>query len=261
MSLGLAIPSSLGAGVAAAVAPEAQRLGYASVWSNDGASGPGLPLLAAAQRAAGLPVGIGVIPCDLRSAEQIAEAVETLGIDLRRAVIGLGSGRSEHPVPAVRAAVRDLRARLGTDATIAIACLGPLMCRLAGEIADVALLNWMTPARIGWARKRVEEGERHAGRARGAVRVSMYVRVALGEDADARLAAEAGRYDRLPAYHRNFEAMGVDPASVGIASTRGDDVRARLEPYQRALDETLVRVMPAGSDAEDVLVIARAAAP
>lgn len=258
-TLSFGIASTVGPDVAAAVAPDVARLGYAMLWTNDGGQDPGLPVLAAAQRAApGLRSGVGVVPVDRRPAREIADQVAALHIDVGRAVIGVGSGRAEHPVPAVRAAVRDLRAALGPRAVVAVAALGPLMCRLAGEVADVALLNWMTPERLAWARERVREGEARAGRAAGSVVLASYVRVAVGPDAAARLAAEAGRYAAIPQYARGFAAMGVDPGSVGIAVADPREVRGGLAPYRDALDETVVRALPRGSGTEGVLEIATA---
>lgn len=258
MTLGFGIAAAHGAALAAETAAEVERLGYDAMWTTDGTAGAGLPVMAAIQRSSRkMAVGIGVIPCDLRSPAEIAATVSDLGIDAARAVIGIGSGRAEHPVDAVRAAVADLRARLAPGTRVAVAALGPRMCRLGGEIADVVLLNWMTAERIGWARRRIAEGARRAGRREGPV-VSMYVRVAIGPDARERLAAEAGRYARVPAYGRSFAAMGVEPGTVGIAARSAAEVAPALAAYREALDETVVRALPARDDAESVLEVAGA---
>ena len=260
--LGFGIAAVLGSDVAAALAPEVERLGYAQLWTNDGAPAAGLPLVAAAQRAsARIVTGVGVIPCDLRSPGDIVAAIGELGIDPRRAVIGIGSGRAEHPVEAVREAAAELRRLLPQGVRLAVAALGPRMCRLAGEVADVVLLNWVTPERIRWSRRRIAEGERRGGRRPGQVVVASYVRVAVGPGARERLAAEASRYARIPAYARSFAAMAVDPGSVGIAAEDPRDVAAALAPYREVLDETVVRALPAANDAASVLAVARAAGP
>lgn len=258
--LGFGIAAALGPDIASAVAPDVERLGYSSFWTNDGVSSPGLPLVAAAQRATHtIRTGIGVIPCDVRSSREIANAVVVVGIDPGRVIIGLGSGRAEHPVDVVRAAIGSLRPFLPHSTSFAVAALGPRMCRLAGELADVVLLNWMTPERIRWARDRIAEGAQRSGRLGGVV-VASYVRVAIGPDAAERLAAEAGRYARIPAYARSFEAMRVDPAAVGIAVRDAADVPDALAPYREVLDEAVIRALPKGNDTEDVLELARAAA-
>jgi hypothetical protein len=89
----------------------------------------------------------------------------------------------------------------------------------------------------------------------------MYVRVAIGPDSRERLAAEAGRYARLPSYVRGFAAMDVDPGSIGVAVSDAREVPPLLAPYAEVLDETIVRALPPANDAESVIAIARAAAP
>lgn len=260
-AVGFGMDAALGPKVAAESAPEVERLGYASLWTNDTPSAGGLPVIRSAQRVtARVSVGVGVIACDRRSAAEIAGSVAELGLDLDRAVIGVGAGRAARPVDAVRAAVADLRRLLPAGATIAVAAMGPGMCRLAGEIADTVLLNWMTPERIRWARERVREGERRAGRAAGRVVVASYVRVAVGRDARARLAEAAARYARMPAYARSFEAMGVGSATVGVAAAGAEEARSALAPYRDALDETIVRALPGVPTVEGLLEVARAGA-
>jgi alkanesulfonate monooxygenase SsuD/methylene tetrahydromethanopterin reductase-like flavin-dependent oxidoreductase (luciferase family) len=70
-------------------------------------------------------------------------------------------------------------------APVYLAALGPQMLRLAGEVADGALLNWATPERIAVSRARIDEGVARAGRDPGAVPVTMYVRVCIDDDVDA----------------------------------------------------------------------------
>jgi hypothetical protein len=87
-----------------------------------------------------------------------------------------------------------------------------------------------------------------------------YVRVAIGPDAAERLAVEAGRYERLPQYARARDAMGIELASVGIATADPAAVAPALAAYREVLDETVVRALPLPNDAAGVLEIARAAA-
>ena len=63
-----------------------------------------------------------------------------------------------------------------------LAALGPQMLRLAGEAADGVLLNWATPGHIAVSRARIDEGAARAGRAPGAVPVTMYIRVCVDDD-------------------------------------------------------------------------------
>jgi alkanesulfonate monooxygenase SsuD/methylene tetrahydromethanopterin reductase-like flavin-dependent oxidoreductase (luciferase family) len=67
-------------------------------------------------------------------------------------------------------------------APVYLAALGPQMLRLAGEVADGALLNWATPERIAVSRSRIDEGIARAGRDPGAVPITMYIRVCIDDD-------------------------------------------------------------------------------
>jgi alkanesulfonate monooxygenase SsuD/methylene tetrahydromethanopterin reductase-like flavin-dependent oxidoreductase (luciferase family) len=78
------------------------------------------------------------------------------------------------------------RASLGTrdlpEVPLHLGALGPQMLRLAGELADGALLNWATPERIARSRAIVAEGAARAGRDPGHVALTMYVRVCVDDD-------------------------------------------------------------------------------
>jgi alkanesulfonate monooxygenase SsuD/methylene tetrahydromethanopterin reductase-like flavin-dependent oxidoreductase (luciferase family) len=67
-------------------------------------------------------------------------------------------------------------------APVYLAALGSQMLRLAGEIADGALLNWATPERIAVSRAQVDAGAARAGRDPGAVPMTMYIRVCIDDD-------------------------------------------------------------------------------
>jgi alkanesulfonate monooxygenase SsuD/methylene tetrahydromethanopterin reductase-like flavin-dependent oxidoreductase (luciferase family) len=67
-------------------------------------------------------------------------------------------------------------------APVYLAALGPQMLRLAGEVADGALLNWATPEHIAVSRARIDEGSARAGRNPGAVPITMYIRVCIDDD-------------------------------------------------------------------------------
>jgi alkanesulfonate monooxygenase SsuD/methylene tetrahydromethanopterin reductase-like flavin-dependent oxidoreductase (luciferase family) len=59
------------------------------------------------------------------------------------------------------------------------------MVRLAGELADGALLNWATPERIVESRRLVEEGAARTGRDPQEVALTMYIRVCVDDDLNA----------------------------------------------------------------------------
>src|ERR1700728_4051072 len=92
---------------------------------------------------------------------------------------GLGSGAPGWPQSA------SLGIGALPAAPVALAALGPQMLRLAGEIADGALLNWATPERIAVSRELVDAGSARAGRDPGSVPLTMYIRVCIDDDAAA----------------------------------------------------------------------------
>jgi alkanesulfonate monooxygenase SsuD/methylene tetrahydromethanopterin reductase-like flavin-dependent oxidoreductase (luciferase family) len=269
-----------GFGVAATVphdvlrelAGELRRLGYDDAWSNDlgaGSNGDGLAALTAlggnrgaGTDATGLRLGLGVAALDRRSPGVLADSVEAYGLTGHELLLGVGAGFSSSPLRIVREGIAELRELLAGSGSvrIGIAAMGPRMCRLGGETADFVLLNWMTPERIRWARRHMEEGARDAGRDPASVGVAAYVRVAVGSDAAERLAAESARYASMPHYGRHFKAMHVEPASVGIAAQDPADVTTRLAPYRETLDTLVIRGLPNEPTLAAHLEIARAAA-
>lgn len=235
-----------------------EALGYDELWANDGRLGSGLAtLVAASEGTSRIDLCVGVVPLSERTTDSIASEVAHLGIPHERLVLGVGTGSSSS-LALVRDAVADLRTLL-PDVRLAIAALGPRMCRLGGEIADTVLLNWASPERIAWARELVEEGARAAERP--APRVAGYVRVAIGADAGARLTAEADRYRGRPRpYTRLFDAQEVGNRGIpGIAAADPREVHDLLEPYREALDSCVVRALPADPSMEGWLAVAEAA--
>jgi alkanesulfonate monooxygenase SsuD/methylene tetrahydromethanopterin reductase-like flavin-dependent oxidoreductase (luciferase family) len=67
-------------------------------------------------------------------------------------------------------------------APVHLAALGPQMLRLAGEVADGALLNWATPERVAVSRELIDAGAARAGRDPGSVPMMMYIRVCVDDD-------------------------------------------------------------------------------
>jgi alkanesulfonate monooxygenase SsuD/methylene tetrahydromethanopterin reductase-like flavin-dependent oxidoreductase (luciferase family) len=89
---------------------------------------------------------------------------------------GMGSGAPGWPQSA------SLGVGALPPAPVALAALGPQMLRLAGEIADGALLNWATPERIAVSREQIDAGAARAGRDPGTVPMTMYIRVCVDDD-------------------------------------------------------------------------------
>jgi alkanesulfonate monooxygenase SsuD/methylene tetrahydromethanopterin reductase-like flavin-dependent oxidoreductase (luciferase family) len=105
-------------------------------------------------------------------------------------------------------------------APVYLAALGPQMLRLAGEVADGALLNWATPEHIAASRAQIDQGCARAGREPAGVPMTMYIRVCIDDDVAAArqaLAAQVLGYalgrpgiPQQAGYRGLFARMGFD---------------------------------------------------
>ena len=136
-------------------------------------------------------------------------------------------------------------------APVYLAALGPQMLRLAGQVADGALLNWATPGRIAASREAIDAGSERAGRDPGSVPMTMYIRVCIDDDeAAARQALGAqvlgyalGRPGIPPdaGYQGLFAAMGFADVLTELGQRR-DQGTAMDELVAAAPDELLAAV-------------------
>jgi alkanesulfonate monooxygenase SsuD/methylene tetrahydromethanopterin reductase-like flavin-dependent oxidoreductase (luciferase family) len=243
--------------VIAAAAREAEGAGYASFWVNHPGPVDGLASLAtAARETRRIALGIGVIPLHTRGPESIVEGVRAHALPLDRLLLGVGSPNPQ-ALARVREGVAALRAQLKTR--VAVAALGPKMCRLAGEVADAVVFNWLTPEHATASAALVREGARAAGRP--APRLVAYVRLAMGPGADERIAQEGGRYAKIPAYAANFERQGVKPEATAINADTPAAVARALARWNGVVDEIVLRALPATDGLESTLALVRAAKP
>jgi alkanesulfonate monooxygenase SsuD/methylene tetrahydromethanopterin reductase-like flavin-dependent oxidoreductase (luciferase family) len=256
MAQGFALFAGIAAEVIRACAREAEALGYTSFWVNHPGSTDGLAALAeGAGQTQRLALGVGVIPLHTRGPESIAQGVRDTRLPLDRLLLGVGSPNPKS-LERVRNGVAALRAQLSTR--IIVAALGPKMCRLAGEVADGVLLNWVTPEYARRSADLVREGA--AAVRRPPPTIYAYVRLAMGPAA-ARLAEEADRYARIPAYGANFERMGVKPVDTAIAVQAPAGIRPALEPWRGAVDEVVLRAITATDTLDESVALVRAAKP
>jgi alkanesulfonate monooxygenase SsuD/methylene tetrahydromethanopterin reductase-like flavin-dependent oxidoreductase (luciferase family) len=257
---GLGIAAGLDADITRELGRRCESLAYASLWSNDHPMGSGLETVALFADAASLDVGVAVMALDRHEPAGTAAHMQELGIPHERLWLGIGAGFTKRPLTVVREGLQAMRAALPEGTRLVVAAMGPKMCALAGAEADGVFLNWMTPAKAAWARERVHEGAREAGRD-APPPVFGYVRVAVGADAEQRLLKEESFYRGLhQGYIRHFEALDAPPGSVGIAARDPSDVGPRLAEYDAAIDHIVVRAL-AHADAESLGAVAEAAAP
>jgi alkanesulfonate monooxygenase SsuD/methylene tetrahydromethanopterin reductase-like flavin-dependent oxidoreductase (luciferase family) len=254
---GFALFAGAPAEVLRASAVEAEAAGYGSFWVNYPGSIDGIAALAAATgETRRLELGIGVIPLSTRGPASIVEGVRHHGLPLARLLLGVGSP-NPRALARVDDGVRALRAQL--PARLVVAALGPRMCRLAGEVADGVLLNWLTPEHARRSAEWVRAGALAAGR--GAPQLYAYVRVALGPAGRARLGEEGARYAAIPAYAAHFARMGVDPVETAIAARSPTDLAGALASWDGAVDEVVIRAITAEDTVEANLAVLQAAKP
>lgn len=257
MAQGFALFAATSPEVIRASAREAEALGYTSFWVNHPGSTDGLAALGhAAAETRRLELGVGVIPLHTRPPDSIVEGVRAAALPLDRLLLGVGSP-NPGALSRVREGVATLRARLSTR--IVVAALGPQMCRLAGQVADGVLLNWLTPEYARASAELVREGARIASRP--APKIFAYVRLALGTAACARLDQEGARYATVPAYAANFERMGRKPVETAIAAQAAADIPRALAAWRGAVDEVVLRAVTAHDTADETLALVRAAKP
>jgi alkanesulfonate monooxygenase SsuD/methylene tetrahydromethanopterin reductase-like flavin-dependent oxidoreductase (luciferase family) len=257
---GLGITAGLDPGLARELAARCEAAGYHSLWSNDEPGASGLETLAhLAAAASRIELGVGVLPLDRYQPARIAAEIERLGIDPVKLWVGIGSGQLRPQVDLLRRAVAELREILPAETRVVVAAMRPRLCRLGGAVADGVLLNWMLPGQAAEARRWVREGAAQVRRP--APILASYVRVTLGSGSLQLLRDEERRYRSIDNRHRtHFAAMDVPLGSVGVAASTGSEVRAKLAPYQSALDLPIVRVL-ADAGASSLYAVADAAAP
>jgi alkanesulfonate monooxygenase SsuD/methylene tetrahydromethanopterin reductase-like flavin-dependent oxidoreductase (luciferase family) len=255
MAQGFAVFAAVAPEIIRACAREAEGLGYTSFWVNHPGKTDGLAALAqAAEDTRRIELGIGVIPLHTRPPQNIADGVRANRLPVDRLLLGVGS-----PNPGALARVREgigaLRGALQTR--LVVAALGPQMCRLAGEVADGVLFNWLTPEHARRSAELVHAGA--AAARRQPPRLFAYVRAAVGAAAIDRLGEEGARYATIPAYAANFARMGLKPVDTAIAVQRPEALAPALGAWRGVVDEVVIRAITATDTVEEHLALVRAA--
>jgi alkanesulfonate monooxygenase SsuD/methylene tetrahydromethanopterin reductase-like flavin-dependent oxidoreductase (luciferase family) len=200
---------------------EAARLGFESLWTPAGGVPDAFHVCTAWALDTPLRTGISVVPAArMWSPLALATQAATVGqLSDGRFTLGIGTGgygpgfweslgMPNRPVAVMRDYLTVVRALLAgetvtydgpalrlRDASLAVGglprvpvylgALGPQMVRLAGELADGALLNWATPDRIAESRRLLQAGATRAGRDPSEVSLTMYIRACVDDDIDA----------------------------------------------------------------------------
>jgi len=255
MAQGFALFAGAAPEILRACAREAEALGYTSFWVNHPGKTDGLAALAQATgETRRIELGVGVIPLHTRAPDSIVESVRANTLPPGRLLLGVGSA-NPGSLGRVRSGVAALRAQLQTR--LVVAALGPQMCRLAGEIADGVLFNWLT---LEHARRSAEWVRAGAAAAqRQPPKLFAYVRIAVGSAAGDRLAEEGARYATIPAYAAHFARMGVKPVDTAIAVQRPEALGPALGAWRGVVDEVVIRAITAMDTVEENLALLRAA--
>ncbi|MGH2616720.1 MAG: LLM class flavin-dependent oxidoreductase [Thermomicrobiales bacterium] len=252
--IGLAGETPLASIRAAALA--AERAGYDSFWLSQPLHGSTLAKLArVSTETRRIRLGVGAIPLTGLTPAQMVAQIDDYALPPERLRLGVGSGTGPGSLDRLRQGVAELRSL--TDAEIAVAPLGPKMCRLAGEVADTVLLNWLTPAYAETSARWVREGASSAGRAVPVL--AGYVRCAMGNEVRPRLEAECARYGSFPPYAAHFARQGVQPIETTIHASEADALRQRLARYEAVLDQVIVRVITPHDRPPQILTLIEAA--
>jgi probable F420-dependent oxidoreductase len=283
MGVTFASLTSLGAASAPAIAARARELGYTSFWTAETTGPEAFSVLASAGAAApGIGLGTGVLALQLRTPMVVAMAGATLQALHPDADVFLGVGISspvvvgkwhgapygDRPVAQTREYVTlvkeclsgesvsfkgdfyevsrfRLGVRLGEKRPkVVVGALNPAMLRMAGEVADGVLLNYLPASHVPWSVERVREG--------GDATIYAYVHVGVCEREDGIEAArrDLWSYAVVDSYARNFERAGFadDVAAIRERQAAGDRdgaVAAVSDAFVDAIDimgdETRVR--------------------
>lgn len=260
----------------------ADELGFGSYWTAETVGPEAFAVLAAAGAAApSLDLGTGVLALQLRTPMVTAMGAATLQALHPERDILLGVGISspvvtekwhgvpygEHPLARTREYVELVRACLAGDAVsfagdfydvskfrlgvrlgdkkpkIVLGALNEAMLRLAGEVADGVLLNYLPASHVPWAVERVREGEARSG---NRCTIYAYVHVGVCERNDKTLEyarRDLFSYAVVDGYAKNFTKAGF-----------GDEVELVRERHAaRDREGALLAISEAMIDAIDIV--------
>jgi probable F420-dependent oxidoreductase len=297
---------TLGAPMSVDVAKEADALGYSTVWAAEANAAESMSLLGAISQATqNAGVGSGVVALQLRTPPLHAMAAATLqqlagerdvylGVGISSpAVAGQwhGADYGDRPIAQMREFVTLVKQCLGGDTVtfegdfytvkrfrlgvkldrqpkLAIAALNKQMLRLAGELADAVLLNYLPASLVPWCVERVREG--------GDAEIHAYVHCAVtNRDAYADLArkdllnymvvdayanqfARGGFVDEVEHFKNRWAERDRDGALAAISDDMvdaiqimgsADHVNAAVQEYaDKGVDVPIVFAIPWGED-------------
>jgi probable F420-dependent oxidoreductase len=279
---------TLGPDLAVDTARLAGEVGYRSFWTAETTGPEAFSLLGAAGAAApGVGLGTGVLALQLRTPMIVAMAGATLqalhpdrdvllGVGISSPVVTErwhGVPYGDRPLDRVREYVTLLRACLSGEKVdfdgdfyrvkgfrlgvrlgerrpkIVVGALNPAMLRLAGELADGVLLNYLPASHVGWSVEQVRTG--------GDATIYAYVHAGVCEREDG---VELARRDLfsyavVDGYARNFERAGFGEE---VAEIRGRFAERDRAGAVAAVSDRMVDAIDVMGDEDTVAETMRA---
>lgn len=278
----------LGVPTAIETATLAESLGYTSFWTAE-VTGPEAfgTLGAVSQAAPSLALGTGVLALQLRTPPLLAMAGATLqqlapdqevllGVGISSPVVAgrwHGAGYGDRPLAQVREFVTLLRACLSGERVdfegdfysvsrfrlgfklgerrprIVIGALNEGMLRLAGEVGDGVLLNYLPASHVPWSVEQVRKG--------GDATIYSYVHVGVCDRADGIDAARRDlfSYATVDSYAANFTRAGYSHA---VADIRAKHAAGDRDGALAAVSDEMVDGIDVMGDADHVAATVRA---
>jgi probable F420-dependent oxidoreductase len=281
------LQAALGPAAAVEVARKAEHLGYRSFWTAEVTGPEAFGLLGAvAAHVPSLDLGTGVVALQLRTPPLLAMAAATLqalvpdrdilvGVGISSPVVAArwhGATYGDRPLAQVREFVTLLRACLSGESVtfegdfykvsrfrlglrlerrpkIVIGALNEGMLRLAGEVADGVLLNYLPASHVPWSVEQVRKG--------GDATIYSYVHVGVCDrEAFLPLARrDLFSYATVDSYAANFTRAGYGAAV--------EDIRARHAAKDRegavaAVSDEMVDGIDVMGDGERVAATVKA---
>ncbi|MBI4635952.1 MAG: LLM class F420-dependent oxidoreductase [Candidatus Rokubacteria bacterium] len=265
----------------AEIAREAERLGYTDAWSLEVDGVDCFAPLAVVALGTGLRVGTAIANVYTRGPATLAlSAAGMAEIAPGRFCLGIGAGSQpivegwnggsfSRPATRVREMARFLRSALAGERVvfrgetfavdgfrltrppaqavpIHVAALRPGMLRVAGEVADGAILNWLSPDDVPKSVAVVREAAAKAGRDPDTIEITARLMINVdppGPDSDVIVRRHVTAYLNVPVYRAFQEWLGRAEAlgPMWDAWGRGDRRAAVAAVPAKVVDDLILR--------------------
>jgi probable F420-dependent oxidoreductase len=250
----------------------AEKLGFSDAWSFETFQSDAIaPVAAAAAVTDHMRLGTAIVPVFTRPPALIAMSAASLQqYSGGRFILGVGISTPtivenwmgvpyQRPVTRIRETVAALRGafsgekvtmagktvtisgfRLGTaleaPPPIYVGAQGELMLRVAGELGDGVIVNFITPETFAQMLAHIREGARKAGKPTTGIEVACRVLVAVDEEEDLvrdQLRRELTAYLTVPQYNKFFQWIGYE-----------NEARAALDAWNAGDRKKALQLVP-----------------